>query len=108
MPRTFAVLRQRKAGQAAEQLEAGDSWRGTKDGYVFTTGNRAPAQRPPSPLASAGVCGGCYSLSYSPGRGSEDSKFWSGLQTAEKGSSHGTALFILCQDIDESTLGPSS
>jgi integrase len=31
-------LRQRKADQAAEQLKAGDSWRGTKDGYVFTTG----------------------------------------------------------------------
>ena len=35
---TVAVLRQRKADQAAEQLKAGDSWRGTKDGYVFTTG----------------------------------------------------------------------
>ena len=35
---TVAVLRQRKADQAAEQLQAGDSWRGTKDGYVFTTG----------------------------------------------------------------------
>ena len=35
---TVAVLRQRKADQAAEQLRAGDSWRGTKDGYVFTTG----------------------------------------------------------------------
>ena len=34
---TVAVLRQRKAGQAAEQLKAGDSWRGTRDGYVFTT-----------------------------------------------------------------------
>jgi integrase len=31
---TVAVLRQRKA----EQLKAGDSWRGTKDNYVFTTG----------------------------------------------------------------------
>jgi hypothetical protein len=30
-------LRQRKADQAVEQLKAGDSWRGTKDGYVFTT-----------------------------------------------------------------------
>ncbi len=35
---TVAVLRQRKADQAAEQLRADDSWRGTKDGYVFTTG----------------------------------------------------------------------
>jgi integrase len=35
---TVAVLRQRKADQAAEQLQAGDSWRGTKHGYVFTTG----------------------------------------------------------------------
>jgi integrase len=35
---TVAVLRQRKADQAAERLKAGDSWRGTKDGYVFTTG----------------------------------------------------------------------
>ena len=35
---TVAVLRQRKVDQAAEQLKAGDSWRGTKDGYVFTTG----------------------------------------------------------------------
>ena len=35
---TVAVLRQRKMDQAAEQLRAGDSWRGTKDGYVFTTG----------------------------------------------------------------------
>ena len=33
---TVHVLRQRKADQAAEQLRAGDSWRGT-DGYVFTT-----------------------------------------------------------------------
>ena len=35
---TVGVLRQRKADQAAEQLKAGDSWRGTKDGHVFTTG----------------------------------------------------------------------
>lgn len=35
---TAAILRQRKADQAAEQLKAGDSWRGIKDGYVFTTG----------------------------------------------------------------------
>ena len=35
---TVAVLRQRKSDQATEQLKAGDSWRGTKDGYVFTTG----------------------------------------------------------------------
>jgi integrase len=34
---TVAVLRQRKTDQTAEQLKAGDSWRGTKDGYVFTT-----------------------------------------------------------------------
>ncbi len=39
---TVAVLRQRKADQAAEQLRAGDSWRGTKDGYVFTTGRGEP------------------------------------------------------------------
>ncbi len=35
---TVTVLRQRKADQAAEQLKAGDSWHGTRDGYVFTTG----------------------------------------------------------------------
>jgi integrase len=35
---TVTVLRQRKADQAAEQLKAADAWRGTKDGYVFTTG----------------------------------------------------------------------
>jgi integrase len=35
---TVAVLRQRRADQAAEQLKAGDSWRGTKHGYLFTTG----------------------------------------------------------------------
>ncbi len=35
---TVAVLRQHKADQAADQLKAGDSWRGIKDGYVFTTG----------------------------------------------------------------------
>jgi hypothetical protein len=35
---TAATLRQRRADQAAEQLRAGDSWRGTQDGYVFTTG----------------------------------------------------------------------
>ena len=34
----MAVLRQHKADQAADQLRAGDSWHGTKDGYVFTTG----------------------------------------------------------------------
>ena len=34
----MAVLRQHKADQAADQLRAGDSWRGTKDGYIFTTG----------------------------------------------------------------------
>jgi hypothetical protein len=32
---TVAVLRQRKADQAAEQLHAGDSWRGTKDRHVI-------------------------------------------------------------------------
>jgi integrase len=32
------VLRQHKADQAADQLHAGDSWRGVRDGYVFTTG----------------------------------------------------------------------
>jgi integrase len=35
---TVAVLRQHKADQAADQLRAGDSWRGIKDGHVFTTG----------------------------------------------------------------------
>jgi integrase len=35
---TVAVLRQRMMDQAAEQLRAGDSWRGIKDGCVFTTG----------------------------------------------------------------------
>jgi integrase len=35
---TVAVLRQHKADQAADQLRAGDSWRGVKDGHVFTTG----------------------------------------------------------------------
>jgi integrase len=35
---TATVLRQHKADQAADQLKAGDSWRGVKDGYVFTTG----------------------------------------------------------------------
>lgn len=35
---TVAVLRQHKVDQAAEQLCAGDFWRGTKDGHVFTTG----------------------------------------------------------------------
>jgi integrase len=33
-----AVLRQHKADQAAEQALAGDYWRGTSNGYVFTTG----------------------------------------------------------------------
>ena len=42
---TVAVLRQRKADQAAEQLKAGDSWRGAKDGYVFTTGWERPRRR---------------------------------------------------------------
>jgi integrase len=35
---TAAVLRQHRAGQAAEQTLAGDYWRGTSNGYVFTTG----------------------------------------------------------------------
>jgi integrase len=35
---TVAVLRQHKADQAADQLRAGDAWRGTKDSHVFTTG----------------------------------------------------------------------
>ena len=39
---TVAVLRQRKVDQGAEQLEAGDSWRGTKDSDVVTTGRGEP------------------------------------------------------------------
>lgn len=39
---TVAVLRQHKADQAADQLRAGDSWRGTKDGHVFATGWGGP------------------------------------------------------------------
>lgn len=35
---TVAVLRHHKADQATDQLKAADSWRGVKDGYVFTTG----------------------------------------------------------------------
>ena len=35
---TVAVLRQHKIDQAAEQALAGDYWRGTSNGYVFTTG----------------------------------------------------------------------
>jgi integrase len=35
---TVAVLRQHKVDQAAEQALAGDYWRGTSNGYVFTTG----------------------------------------------------------------------
>jgi integrase len=35
---TVAVLRQHKADQAADKLRAGDAWRGSKDGHVFTTG----------------------------------------------------------------------
>src|SRR5215472_5139101 len=35
---TVAVLRQHRADQASDQLRAGDFWRGTMDGYVFTTG----------------------------------------------------------------------
>ena len=32
---TIAVLRQHKTDQAADQLKAGDSWRGVKDGPAF-------------------------------------------------------------------------
>jgi len=35
---TATVLRQHKTDQAADQLHAGDSWCGVRDGYVFTTG----------------------------------------------------------------------
>jgi integrase len=35
---TIALLHQHRKDQAAEQLRAGDSWRGIRDGYVFTTG----------------------------------------------------------------------
>jgi integrase len=35
---TVSVLRQHQADQAADQIHAGDSWRGVRDGYVFTTG----------------------------------------------------------------------
>jgi integrase len=45
---TVTVLRQRKADQAAEQLKAGDSWHGTRDGYVFTTGWASPSTPIPS------------------------------------------------------------
>ena len=45
---TVAVLRQRKAEQATEQLKADDSWRGTKDSYVFTTGWGEPIYPVPS------------------------------------------------------------
>ena len=34
-----------QADKAAEQLKAGDSWRGTKDGYVFTTGWGEPIMK---------------------------------------------------------------
>ena len=40
-----AVLHQRKSYRAAEQLKADDSWHGTKDGYVFTTGWGEPSCR---------------------------------------------------------------
>ena len=43
---TVAVLRQRKADQAAEQALAGDYWRGTSSGYVFTTGWASPSSLP--------------------------------------------------------------
>ena len=35
---SVAVLRQHRADQATDQLRTGDSWRGTKDSHVFTTG----------------------------------------------------------------------
>lgn len=35
---TVAVLRQCKTDQVAEPLRTGDLWRGTTDGYIFTTG----------------------------------------------------------------------
>ncbi|HEX4063674.1 MAG TPA: tyrosine-type recombinase/integrase [Streptosporangiaceae bacterium] len=35
---TVVVLRQHRADQAADQLAAGDAWRGVKNGHVFTTG----------------------------------------------------------------------
>ena len=35
---TAAVLRQHQADQAAEQVLAGDYWRGTSNCYVFTNG----------------------------------------------------------------------
>jgi integrase len=35
---TVGVLRQHRADQAADQLRAGDFWRGTKDSHLFTTG----------------------------------------------------------------------
>ena len=34
----MAVLRQHKVDQAAEQALTGDYWRGTSNGYIFTTG----------------------------------------------------------------------
>jgi hypothetical protein len=46
LPRWF--LRQRKTDQAAEQLQADDSWRGIKDSYVFTTGWGEPIHPIPS------------------------------------------------------------
>jgi integrase len=38
MTAPWPVLRQHKVDQAAEQALAGDYWRGTSNGYVFTTG----------------------------------------------------------------------
>jgi integrase len=40
---TVSVLRQHMADQAADQLHAGDSWTGIKDGYVFTTVGASPS-----------------------------------------------------------------
>ena len=44
---TVAVLRQHKSNQAADQLKAGDAWRGVKDGDVFTTGWGEPSYPDP-------------------------------------------------------------
>jgi integrase len=46
---TVAVLRQHKADQSAEQALAGDYWRGTSNGYVFTTGWASPSIPIPPP-----------------------------------------------------------
>jgi integrase len=46
---TVAALQQHKADQAAEQALADDYWRGTSNGYVFTTGWSEPITRTRSP-----------------------------------------------------------